>query len=59
MRLTPLQTIKDRVLVLGVACLVAIDLIILITYTLVEGIRGSIDAQQVSHREEPTEVSIT
>ena len=51
-----LQKIKDRILILGVASLVAIDLVILVTYTLVEGIRGNLVAIQVAHGERETSV---
>lgn len=36
---------------LGVASLVAVDLIVLVTYTLVEGVQGNV--LQVPHREQP------
>ena len=39
---------------LGVASLVTIDLVILVTFTLVEGIKGNLAAKLVSHREMPT-----
>ena len=45
--------IKDRFLMLGVASLVAVDLLILITYTLVEGIRGNLQAKKVTSSEMP------
>ncbi len=48
-----LQRITDRYLILGVASMVAIDLIILVTYTLVEGIMGKLDARRVAHSENP------
>ena len=35
---------------LGVASLVAVDLLILVTYTLVEGIRGNLQAKEVPDR---------
>ena len=47
---------KDKILILGVAALVAIDLTILVTYTLVEGIRGNLVTQKVSHKEKPTAI---
>ena len=47
---------KDKLLMLGVAVLVAIDLIILVVYTLVEGIRGNLVAKKVTHRQMPTTV---
>lgn len=50
------QIIKDKILILGVAALVAVDITILVTYTLVEGIRGNLVAQKVSHKEIPTTV---
>lgn len=36
---------------LGVGLLLAIDLIILVIYILVEGVKGNLGARQVSHRE--------
>lgn len=44
-------------LALGVGFLVLIDLIILVIYTLVEGIRGNLGAMRVSHVERPEEIS--
>ena len=44
-------------LALGVMLLVAIDLIILIIYTGVEGSRGNLSAQRVPNRENPEDVS--
>ncbi len=40
----------------GVACLVAIDLMILIIYTAVEGARGNLGATQVPFRENPEDI---
>lgn len=51
--MTFFQRVKDRVLILGVAALVAMDLIILVTYTLVEGIKGNLGSQEVTHRGNP------
>jgi len=42
---------------LGVASLVAIDVTILVLYTLVEGIQGDLVARQVAHKENPMEVT--
>lgn len=41
----------DSVLIVGVALLVTIDLIILITFTTVEGIRGNLVTSEVPHAE--------
>ena len=41
---------------LGVASLIAIDLTIIVTYTLVEGVGGNLVAERVRHRENPTSV---
>lgn len=41
---------------LSVGALVAFDLTILVTYTLVEGIRGNLIAVEVAHREKPQSV---
>ena len=41
---------------MSVGALVAIDLSILVTYTLVEGIRGNLVAVEVAHRENPQSV---
>ena len=43
-------------LVLGVASMVAIDLIMLTTYMIVEGVKGNLSATQVTHKEVPTTV---
>ena len=44
-------------LALGVLIFVVIDLIILITYTAVEGARGNLSAQRVPNRESPEDIS--
>ena len=49
-----LQKIKDWMLMLAVASLVAIDVIIIVSYTLVEGLRGKLTAKLVPHREKPS-----
>ena len=41
---------------MGVAFLVAIDLIILITYSMVEGIRGNLVALKVTDSENPVDI---
>ena len=48
------QRIGDGKLMLMVASLVAIDLVILVIYTLVEGLTGGLVAKRVTHRENPT-----
>ena len=48
--------IRDRFLILGVAALVGIDLTILVTYTLVEGIRGNLATLEVPHKEKFTKI---
>lgn len=48
-----LQKVKDRILILGVGCLVAIDLVILVTYYVVEGVRRDIVILQVPNQENP------
>ena len=45
------QFLKDWVLVLAVAVLVSIDIIILVTYTTVEGVRGNLNAILLSNEE--------
>ena len=52
-----LQTISNWMLAVGVLLLVVIDLIILITYTAVEGARGNLSALRVLNRENPEDVS--
>lgn len=52
-----MQTISNWMLALGVLVMVRIDLIILITYTAVEGTRGNLSAQRVPNRENPEDVS--
>ena len=42
-------------MVLGVLCLVVIDLVILGAYTLVEGVRGNLGVKLTSNREFPEE----
>ena len=41
-------------LILGVGLLVVIDMTIIVTYLLVEGIRGDLGAKKVPHRERPS-----
>ena len=48
-----LQNLSDGILMMGVATLVAIDLTILVVYTLVEGIRGKLVITEVPHKEQP------
>ena len=43
-------------LLLGVGCLVAIDLVILITYTLVEGLRDNLNPELVELGGNPRDV---
>lgn len=47
---------KDSVLILGMAVLVAIDVIILVVYTIVEGLNDNLTAIQVEHMEKPIEI---
>ena len=51
-----IQVIKDWMLALGVLLLVVIDLIVLITYTAVEGARGNLSTQRVTNRENPEDI---
>ena len=44
-------------LALSVLLLVVIDLIILSTYTAVEGARGNLSAQRVTNRENPEDIT--
>ena len=48
--------IKDRFLVLSVAFMIAIDLLILIMYYLVEGIERNLTVSQIPHTEEPVKM---
>lgn len=50
------QNIKDGILILSVVGLVGVDLIILIVYTLVEGVRGNLVAIEVPHKEKPMKI---
>ena len=50
------QIISDMKLALGVLSLVAVDMVILITYTAVEGGKGTLIVQRVPHKENPTSV---
>ena len=52
-----MQTVSNWMLALFVLLLVIIDLIILITYTAVEGVRGNLSAQRVPNRENSRDVS--
>ena len=52
-----MQTVSNWMLALCVLLLVIIDLIILITYTAVEGARGNLSAQRVPNRENSRDVS--
>ena len=47
--------LQDHVMVLGVLCLVVIDLAILGAYSLVEGVRGNLGVKLTSNREFPEE----
>jgi len=51
-----MQALKDRHLALGVLMLVLTDLVILLVYTIVEGIQGNLIAQRVPNRENPMDV---
>ena len=46
-----IQPLKDRHLALGVLVLVLIDVIILLVYTIVEGVQGNLTAIRVGNRE--------
>lgn len=52
-----MQPIQDWMLALGVGFLVLIDLIILVIYTLVEGLRGNLGATRIANEENPEETS--
>ena len=43
--------LQDHVMILGVVCLVLIDLAILGIYTLVEGVRSNLDVKRIPNRE--------
>ena len=49
------QTLKDYHLALFVCVLVAVDVVILFIYTLVEGVRGNLEPMRVSNTENPSE----
>ena len=49
------QKLKDHHLALFVCALVAVDLVILLIYTLVEGLRGNLEPMLVSNTEKPLE----
>ena len=51
----PHQKLKDPHLALFVCVLVAVDLIILFIYTLVEGLRGGLEPMMVPNTENPSE----
>ena len=46
-----IQPLKDRHLAVGVVLLVLIDVIILLVYTIVEGVQGNLAAIRVPNRE--------
>ena len=52
----PHQKLKDPHLALFVCALVAVDLIILFIYTLVEGVRGGLEPMMVPNTENPSEI---
>lgn len=41
---------------MGITSLVAIDFIVLVTYTLVEGTKGNLVAKQIPHAEKPVTI---
>ena len=45
---------KDLKLALGVALLVLVDILILLVYVIVEGLRGSLNAMLMENREDPS-----
>ena len=51
----PHQKLKDLHLALFVCALVAVDLVILFIYTLVEGVRGGLEPMRVSNTENPSD----
>ena len=48
-----MQKIRDWMLMMVVVAMVAIDLVILVVYTLVEGFQNNFTISQVSHQENP------
>ena len=46
-----IQPLQDRYLALGVLVLVLVDVIILLVYTIVEGVQGNLTATRVDNRE--------
>ena len=48
---THIQPLQDRWLALGVLVLVMVDVLILLVYTTVEGVRGNLIAIRVPNRE--------
>ena len=46
-----IQPLQDRYLALGVLVLVLVDVIILLVYTIVEGVQGNLTAIRVPNRE--------
>jgi hypothetical protein len=49
-----MQSLKDLKLALSVALLVLIDVLILLIYTIVEGLRGSLNATLMQNEEDPS-----
>ncbi len=52
-----MQPLQDWLLAVGVGLLVLIDVIILVVYSLVEGVRGNLMAMRIPHIEHPEETS--
>ena len=50
-----MQALKDYHLAVFVCVLVAVDVVILFIYTLVEGLRGNLEPMRVSNTENPSE----
>ena len=51
-----IQPLQDRYLALGVMVLVLVDVIILLAYTIVEGVQGNLTAIRVPNRENPMSI---
>ena len=53
---THMQPLQDRFLALGVLMLMLIDFIVILVYTIVEGVQGNLIAIRIPNREKPFDV---
>lgn len=51
----PFQTVKDLHLFVFIGALIAVDLLILVIYTIIQGANGNINAQKNANTEHPSD----